>query len=201
MFISKYKVDKTEEHLKMLSNPELGHKFTWEFFKGVIDFAITRENLGILYKFIVPKDNQLYLIIQSKMKPNYVPKGVEQIYSVDDTAMLRKLQNFETVSFQVYVNPVQFKKEYNKRICVRGAKNRVNWFKEYIEKNGCEVISVEEKDFSILKCEKNTGDFSISVSNMMGRLKISDFEKFKCIVENGIGREKAYGLGLITFGT
>lgn len=200
MYISKYKLTKTDEILNLLSNPELAHKFTWQFFKGVIDFAVTRENLGILYKFITPVDNQLYLILQSKMKPNYVPNDVEQIYCVDDTAMFRKLQNYETVSFQVYVNPIQYNKELNKRICVRGCKNRMNWFKIYMEKNGCELITFEEKSFDIFKCEKKTGSFSIGVSNMIGRLKISDFNKFKCLVENGVGREKAYGMGLITFG-
>ena len=65
------------------------------------------------------------------------------------------------------------------------------------EQSGFQILSVREEDNGVLqgiKGERNTG---FSTINYIGTLKVTDKELFIKAYTNGLGVEKAYGLGLL----
>lgn len=199
MYISKYVFNPHCGAVSKLSDAESMHKFVWGFFQDMTDFSVSRANLGILYKVQEVK-GQIFLVIQSKVKPNTVPSDVTEIYSVTDDVMKEKLQNSQEVGFQVFVNPTWINPDTKKRLALGQYEKRIEWIKNYMFKNGCVVTSVDEKDFYYQSCNKGNNPFKIGISNMCGRVQITDFEKFYAMVLKGIGRSRSYGAGLFTFG-
>ena len=65
--------------------------------------------------------------------------------------------------------------------------------KEYIYK-----LDVTSRDWPLLRRKGNSRGMKLSRVTFEGVLEITDLEKFKEALINGIGREKAYGMGLLT---
>lgn len=65
--------------------------------------------------------------------------------------------------------------------------------KEYIYK-----LDISSRDWPLLRRKGNSRGMKLSRVTFEGFLEITDLEKFKDTLINGIGREKAYGMGLLT---
>lgn len=65
--------------------------------------------------------------------------------------------------------------------------------KEYIYK-----LDVSSRDWPLLRRKENSRGMRLSRVTFEGFLEITDLEKFKNTLIKGIGREKAYGMGLLT---
>ena len=200
MYISKYNLNIGNPKVKQaLNDVDKMHRLVWGLFEDTSDFCVSREGLGILYRVITCKD-KTFLVIQSNMKPNLTMQSAvgEQIYCVTDEVMENKLRMLGQVNFNILVNPTCYIDE--KRKYISKVSDRYAWMRKQAEKNGFEIIQMDEVASEFWKGQKGSHLISFGVSEYKGTLKIIDFDKFYACVKKGIGKEKAYGLGLFQFG-
>ena len=150
-----------------------------------------------------------YLLVVSPEKPNL---GMLGRYGVDGTAQtkdygpfLEKLREGQKLRFRLVVNPVyrMFVSEKNtvgKLRTVAPSKQK-EWLSEKTKKLG---FSLEDNSFDVTGREslalykKNNRRVNLSKATFEGVLTVTDLEAFKKTLTRGIGREKAYGMGMLT---
>ena len=113
--------------------------------------------------------------------------------------MKEKLKKLSTVNFNILINPTR-RDENGKRKYISKVSDRYNWLKIQGEYNGFEILHVDEIESDFIQGVKGKHNITFGVSEMVGTLRIIDFDKFYSCVSKGLGREKAYGLGLFQFG-
>lgn len=154
-----------------------------------------------------------YVIILSEDIPNldnfceqfgFIGKSQTKDYSV----LLNRIEKGGKWRFKLTANPsfsksLGDKTKRGKKVSHVTAEYQKKWLIDHAEKNG---FTVEENEFDITKNRKYRfykgigGKFSVSFTSVTyeGILTVTDEEKFKEVLCMGIGREKAYGQGLLT---
>lgn len=83
-------------------------------------------------------------------------------------------------------------------------KYQEEWLLDRAQKHGFELLpenfQIVERDWHIFRKGKEQGKNKVSIKGVTyeGILKVCDEEKFKELLVAGIGRGKAYGMGLLT---
>ncbi len=154
--------------------------------------------------------DRTFLLIVSEVNPDL--KALEK-YGVDNTArtkdyerFLEKLKEGQTLRFRVALNPVISKMDENtkgrgKIYPCYNIEDQRKFFLERALKNGFEL---KDEDFQIVERAhpllKKKGMKNVKLNKVVyeGKLKIKDRERFIKTLKEGIGREKAYGFGMMT---
>ncbi|WP_251717695.1 type I-E CRISPR-associated protein Cas6/Cse3/CasE [Lactobacillus agrestimuris] len=158
-------------------------------------------------------NNKTYLLVLSEKKPD-----IEKLekYGVAGTAgtksydkFLADLKNGMFMRFRLTANPTRKVTKPGERqgrvfphITVKQQKN---WLINRMDMNGFTIPQVDQeyqfdvvnREWPILK-HKHAHMAKLSRITFEGILQITDLEKFKEMLVKGIGREKAYGMGLMT---
>ncbi|BDR60576.1 type I-E CRISPR-associated protein Cas6/Cse3/CasE [Lactobacillus xylocopicola] len=157
-----------------------------------------------------------YLIVLSETKPDpavlvkYGVAGTVLIKSYDN--FLNSLKNGQYLRFRLTANPTH-------SVITPGEKRgrvfphvtvdqQKDWLIQKTKTTGFQIVKkqensdhylfdVVERDHPILK-HKNERKVHLSRVSFEGILKITDLEMFKKSLIGGIGRKKAYGMGLMT---
>lgn len=154
--------------------------------------------------------DRTFLLIVSEVKPDL--KTLEK-YGVVNTAktkdyekFLEKLKEGQTLRFRVALNPVISKMDENtkgrgKIYPCYNIEDQRKFLLDRSLKNGFEL---KDEDFQIVERAhpllKKRGMKHVKLNKVVyeGKLKIKDREKFIKTLKEGIGREKAYGFGMMT---
>lgn len=154
-------------------------------------------------------NDKYYLMVLSEEKPNL--KLLER-YGVESTGvtksydkLLDSLKIGQKMRFRVSLNPIiSISEKGRKRGVVKniiGDKNQRNFLLNRSKKNG---FSLDENEFfavrkktEVLRKSSNRKEIFLKL-DFEGILTITDVEKFKNIMINGLGKKKAFGCGLIT---
>lgn len=160
-------------------------------------------------------NGESYLLVLSKNKPDLYKLEKYGVKTSAETKSYDKLLDSVKVGmkarFRVNLNTVKSICDDNKhikrgRLVPVGLDELYKFFLDRTEKNG---FSVKEDEFDIRSRgeklfvkkeenkEKNTKVNLVSAT-YEGILTVTDAEKFKDTLVNGIGRKKAYGFGLLT---
>lgn len=153
--------------------------------------------------------NKNYLLIVSEDKPDfkrlekYGVKGTAQAKDYDE--FLKTFKNNDRMTFRVVLNP---NKSISDRSLRRGKVipllHEDEQFKYLIDRSEKNGFSLNSRDFYILKSNFETlykpNGFKLDLikAEYQGELTITDVEKFKNALTNGIGKKKAYGFGMMT---
>ena len=118
---------------------------------------------------------------------------------------LNTFKNNDRMTFRVVLNP---NKSISDRSLRRGKVipllQEDEQFKYLIDRSEKNGFSLNSKDFYILKSNFETlykpNGFKLDLikAEYQGELTITDVEKFKNALTNGIGKKKAYGFGMMT---
>ena len=122
-------------------------------------------------------------------------------------SFLDKLQENDVCRFRLAANPTWSEKSLNDS----GKRGKVHahtvplaqkkWLIDHSAKNG---FSLSEDSFAILESEwrrfmkKDGSNLSLIYVKYEGILKITNIDLFRSVLTSGIGRGKAYGMGLMT---
>lgn len=152
-----------------------------------------------------------YLLILSPGKPELTeikrqfgfPGEGDQIKSYD--AFLDSIRQGSIWQFRLAANPVNSVPQGNgkrgKVVAHVSEKYQMEWLRKKAEKNGFTVISdgpcVIRSGWKIFQ-KKDGMTVRIKEVIYQGILRVDDIERFKQALISGIGREKAYGMGLLT---
>lgn len=135
------------------------------------------------------------LYISSIERPCYQEsEWIDRVETKDISAVVDSFEVGNTYSFDIYVVP--FSRIEGKTKLLTSEKKRVEWFID-AQKYGFELQDYQLDKFSNIVLEKVGGNYEVKVTHFIGRLKITDKEQFKKLYRTGLGREKAYGAGML----
>lgn len=168
------------------------HGFVEDMFPG--DAAQT-PRIRHLWRLSMDKST---LYVLSKRKPNlHVAKRLSlntRVYNYDN--VLNSLKQDQVWGFSLAANTVKQKRHTKQALTNK--QDQLNWLLERQNRFGFKVIDKPNFYTEILSLRhQNCAPSSIQKTEFAGKLQITDLDKFKDAVINGIGREKAYGFGLL----
>lgn len=165
-------------------------------YHAYIESAFPAEQLlGVRKRHLWRLDGQSVLLV-SEDQPD------EEILSRYGTVTIKDYSNFvENISstrpyqFKLVANPLQSNIK-NRRIPCHGNQERLEWLTEQGARYGFTVIQTKITSYKENKIRKHR--FTVKSVTFEGILQVTDTKKFKQALAQGIGREKAYGCGLMT---
>ena len=163
---------------------------------------LCRMDEQILYR-VVTQNNVIHLYITSKSAPelseaNWLKK--EHCRQRDLQRLLEGFSAGQVFSFDLLAHPSKKQKQVDgnsKRVFLRTAEERAAWLARQGEKCGFRVAGLYEEAPYDMHGKRSTGTMKLRVVRMKGQLQVVDAEKFAASYQNGIGPEKAYGLGML----
>ena len=214
MYLSRVEVD-TNNRRKIKELTHLGAYHDWveQCFPQEFEKEERTRKLWRIDKL----NGRIYLLIVSQTVPDIdrlERYGVAGSGSCKDyQPFLDSLKEGERYNFRVVLNPVKSVPDGNKGSGRRGrvypllaVEKQAAFLKERSEKNGFRLDDDEyrivERGFKLTRREPSDGQkrktLRISQAAYEGRLVITDIEKFKKVLSEGMGREKAFGCGMMT---
>lgn len=134
------------------------------------------------------------ILILSKRKP--IPPDFGEI---DSREVPESFLEFDHYGFEVILNPTRRDSETGKIAAVRGRENLLEWFVEKTPRFGFKVFpeSLQVKHTGVLTYKKNGTTRTHNTATFVGKLHVTDRQAFIKSFEEGIGRAKSFGFGLL----
>lgn len=204
MFLSRIPLDRYNRNtLKALSSPSIFH--------GAVESSFTGERKRNLWR-IDSLNDQLYLLILSESEPElsslcsqFGQDGLPgEIKSYD--MLIDRIKAGDKWRFRLTANPTKSVPDENnekrgKVLAHITTEYQKKWLIDKSAKNG---FFVTEDSFDVVQSKwlrfykKASKTVSLLSVTYEGILEVKDAELFKNALTNGIGRGKAYGMGLMT---
>lgn len=204
MYLSRVELDPSRRNTMIaLAAPQKFH--------GALESSFPGERQRRLWRLDY-LGNRLYMLILSEERPdlsnviNQFGTGKEAESRSYDT-LLQTIAPDSYWHFRLVANPTKSCKktanpsERGTVVAHRTVKFQKKWLLDRAKKNGFE-IEAEMFDVKGLCWKHFTKSNKCTVSLLAvtyeGTLKVTDVEKFQSVLCNGIGRGKAYGMGMLT---
>lgn len=214
MYLSRVKIDACNRQ-KLRDLTHLGAYHAWVEDSFPDEREDIKENRTRKLWRVDQINGESYLLVLSKNKPNLENLEKYGVKSTAETKSYDKLLDSIEVGmkarFKVNLNTVKSicddKKHIKRgRLVPVGLDELYKFFLDRTEKNG---FSAKEDEFDItsrgeklfIKKDANEGKntrVNLVSATYEGILTVTDVDKFKEALVNGIGRKKAYGFGLLT---
>jgi CRISPR system Cascade subunit CasE len=209
MYLTRVKLDiKRRETMRALSSPNLFH--------GAIEDSFGRDRERKLWRIDLFRGDY-YLLIVSGRKPEYndlvrqFGKADELGYDCRDyDPFLKIITEGSCWHFRLTANPVKSLMHSNADMKLRGTVNahvteayQKEWLLKRAEKKGFYLLAdefdaVNHKWYTFRKGSGGHPLVSFISVTYEGILRVQDPDKFRDLLCTGIGREKAYGQGMMT---
>ena len=203
MYLSRIKLNTKNRHTMLaLSNPQKIH--------GAIESAFPGERRRNLWR-LDELDGKTYLLVLSEEKPDLTSVVTQFGYAGDTfetrsyAALLDRLTTGSHWQFRLTANPTVSQQtkigERGKVMAHITTAHQEEWLLDRAEKHGFQLLPEEfrvtkTQNYAFHKRDNNTV-MLLSVT-YDGILTVTDPEKFRSAMVEGIGRGKAYGNGLLT---
>lgn len=207
MYLTRLELDpRKRSTMKALVSPNKFH--------GAVEAAFSGERTRKLWR-IDRIGRHYYLLIISDRKP-MLEHAVKQFgfgdreygwETKDYDPFLSKVKTDTVWQFRLVANPTRsIAKENGKRGYVHAHKTpyyQKKWLIDRCEKNG---FLIKEEEFDVFESKqqrfykgaKRKNPVTLLEVTYAGVLKVTDAEKFQKVLLEGIGRGKAYGMGMLT---
>ena len=212
MYFSRVEVDsRNRQKLSDLSHAGAYHNWVESAFTSERNEEIDGHRKRHLWR-LEELNGKKYLLIVSANKPNL---NALECYGVAGSAVTKNYDSFlnnlydsESLRFKLVANPTLKKaipgKKQGRVIPVKQSElntwilNKQNQFGFEIDNNY--QLEIKNKGWKQLYHKNNNGKNLVLLSEVTyeGILRITNIKKFKDALISGIGREKAYGFGLLT---
>lgn len=146
-----------------------------------------------------------YLMLLSEDMPDLSPIETQYGFkgkkgeSIDYDKLLNRVENGTTWNFRIVANPSKRESGGGKIRAHVSPNYAEEWFLKKAEENGFDVkdLFVGEPDGHYFK-KRDGNSVHIVKTVFTGTLTVTDSEKIRNALVNGIGRGKAYGAGMLT---
>lgn len=101
----------------------------------------------------------------------------------------------ERLGFKLRANAVR--RHADRELHIKSIDDRIAWLVRKGKNNGFKVVSVAVTSTGRTRVRKEGMSFNFDFTDYAGRLIVTDAEQFKSSLENGIGRKKSYGMGMM----
>jgi len=114
--------------------------------------------------------------------------------------LLEQLQVGRVLQFRIKANPSKRSKETGKTVAFTSTEDRLLWLERQALRSGFEVLQVDTIPIPDIYGRKAKASAPIKIISVLfqGALKITDTELFRQALQQGIGRGRAYGCGLLS---
>jgi CRISPR system Cascade subunit CasE len=138
--------------------------------------------------------NKRKILILSKRPPLQPEHGTIELKEIPASFL-----NQDMYGFEIRLNPVKREKAGGKLLPVRGREKLLEWFCSKSESWGflTDRESLQIQSSGIQSFEKQEGLVIQNAATFIGKLKVSDRSRFIQSFEEGIGRGKSFGFGLL----
>lgn len=189
MYITQIKLD-TRNHqiFKKLRSLDDYHAY--------IESAFPAEQLlGMRKRHLWRLDGQT-ILLASEDEPDKEALGkYGNVIIKDYSKFINNVNTQRPYQFKLVANPLQMDIK-NRRIPCHGNSQRLEWLKKQGARYGFTIIQAQVVGYKENKIRKHC--FTVKSVTFEGILQITDTKKFKQALVQGIGREKAYGCGMVT---
>lgn len=206
MYLSRMQLDVSQRKTMIaLNSPNYFHGAVEDSFKGE-----RKRNLWRIDKL----NDKYYLMILSPDKPDLSQAVKDFGFPHNDPAwetrdydgLLKRITAGSVWHFRLTANPIISKLNKNGRGMVYNHKTPAQQKKWLMDRSDPHGFKVTENSFDVVKNQwyqfkkrrDDSGIVSILGATFEGRLQVTDPEKFISSLNEGIGKEKAYGMGLLT---
>lgn len=165
----------------------------------------SRQDAGLLYRVQTQGHAvSLYLCAQRPIERDRLLPGMLLAGEREISDWLASMQEGQLWSFDLLTMP--FKKVpdgeggNSRRRVLRSREERFAWLSRKAQQNGFAVLDAQEsaaEKTSALHTQEKGGRLYLDVYRYSGILRILDAERFRTAVQEGIGPDKAYGLGML----
>jgi CRISPR system Cascade subunit CasE len=151
---------------------------------------------GILYADKGGDFDGRKILMLSNRQPNIPEHGELSIKKIADSFL-----DYENYRFEVVMNPTKRENQSRKIIALRKREDIAEWFITKAPQWGFAVSPehLEVREIEVKRFEKKKGGQTVTQeqAKLIGRLTVTDKEKFVQSFQNGIGRGRAFGCGLL----
>ncbi len=206
MYLSRVEIDMTNRlSLRTLNHLGAYHNWVEQAFPDEIDKGSRSRKLWRIDQI----EGKRYLLVISETKPNcelmeaYAVKG--SFDCKDYEPFLNSIKQGDSFLFRIILNPVHSVCEDNtsrgKVYPLYAEEEQRKFFRERAVKHGFHVDNnqflIKEKGEELLR-KKGNKRVNLVKSVYEGRLTVEDANLFVELLRHGMGREKAYGFGMMT---
>lgn len=205
MFLSRIPLDiSNRQTMRALNSPSIFH--------GAVESSFSGERMRNLWR-IDKLNGQMYFLLLSEIIPDlqgfcaqfgYTDRPAE---TKDYAVLLDRVQQGDKWRFRLTANPTKSLKSTDggrgKVVAHITTKYEKQWLLERSDKSGFGIAEdsfdvVQSKWLRFYKKNNRNSVVSLMAVTYEGILEVTDAELFKNTLINGIGRGKAYGMGLLT---
>ena len=205
MYLSRVSLDLSKRKTQIaLASPNKFH--------GAVEGAFFDNSERKLWRIDTFK-KKTYLLILSMSKPD-LSNIIEQFgfhgkceESKEYDRLLERIEEGSVWHFRLVANPVHSIRIENGRgkvVAHIAEKHQLDWLDNQAEKKGfcllMDTVSIRESDWKIFKKRNSDKKVRILAVTFEGMLRVRNADIFRDALVNGIGRGKAYGMGLLTIG-
>ncbi|MFP3042863.1 type I-E CRISPR-associated protein Cas6/Cse3/CasE [Treponema primitia] len=138
--------------------------------------------------------NERQILILSKRSPEKPDYGTIESKNIPEPFL-----NQDHYGFEIRLNPTKREKNGGKIVPIMGKENLAEWFCSKSERWGfvTERESLQIQFTGVQTFDKQNGQVTQNVVNFIGKLRVNDRSLFIKSFEQGIGRGKSFGFGLL----
>jgi len=201
LYLSRIKLDVTNRNtLRALNAPSRFH--------GAIESAFPGERKRRLWR-LDNVNGALYLLLLSEDQPHFQSIAVQFCSSENDCeikcydSLLKRIENGTVWRFRLVANPTYSKKKDDARGVVHAhitTDYQAQWLTKKSERCGFRLAEFQVTESKWQQFYKAGGKRPVTLITAAyeGILEVTDAAKFREALREGIGRGKAYGMGLLT---
>lgn len=159
-------------------------------------FDSDRKSINVLYRFIPSKDiRRAVICVQSDVMPTSTT-DLKVLSCMDAKERVSFIKAGMVLKFDVLLRPV--KRHEGRSTLIRDMESRIKWVEMLGQKYGFKIETIRE----VLRIQKTmfhsgTKTGRVDGYRYVGTLSVHDADLFKKAYETGIGRDKAYGYGML----
>lgn len=127
------------------------------------------------------------------------PPDQPEVGSIATKNIPERFLEHDRYAFEIVLNPSRRDSKSEKTVAVLGRENLRQWILEKVPHWGFQVDAdtLEIRHAGLLRYMKNGTLCSHNTATFVGKLTVTDREKFKASFQQGIGRAKSFGFGLL----
>lgn len=192
-YLSLYELD-PNDILKLRAYDTYGiHRIVYTLFERV---SSTKEQngSGILHADLGKKKGRRQILILSNREPSQPERG-----RLASRLIYPGFFEHSTYRFSITINPVIRNNKTGRIEAIKSREAIEKWFMEKAPAHGFELVpeTLQTNSIQVDRFKKGDACVTLGKANLGGQLSVTDKELFIRAVQNGIGRGKAFGCGLL----
>ncbi len=163
-----------------------------------------REEANLLYNAVLTDSEfQVNMYANQAMDRSKLFDFMNLVGERNITEWLESLSNGDVFKFMLKTMPTKHGKNANGKVYrkpLAEPDERTNWVKSKLLAAGCEahrIIECRAPEVYVGHSSERGGNMSLRPCNYVGVLQVDDADKLRAALANGIGPNKAYGLGML----